>query len=417
VTIVEIMLKYGKGELSFEVEERRIVEIAQAHPFPPITDVDGALKAAMENSLGKRLEDTVEAGDRVLLLTVDFTRPSPKPIMDVLIERIHRLGASVDVMIGLGNHRRMSDSELVEHIGTANVLQSNPQGPMLELGTTRYGTPVEVDERLKNYDKKVAIGFVEPSYLLGFTGGRKIIMPGVASTRAIARNHFLLLKEGRKIGRLHGNPLSDDALEFARMVGLDWIVDVAINPDDSYASICCGDMEKANETACGDSEKIYSHTFKKKADIVVVGCGGTPYDFDLVQTKKGIVPAMECVRKGGVIILTGACDDGWGGERSVSRQALMEERPDEILKNLYSMFYAGEYPWESAPCSCRYLFSKAVSELGCRVIAVTGINDELEKTFVDTAPSVQRALQMAERKTGNRATVSVIPDGRRLIPV
>ena len=104
------------------------------------------------------------------------------------------------------------------------------------------------------------------------------------------------------------------------------------------------------------------------------------YDLDLVQTKKGIVPAMECVRPGGVIVLVGACDDGWGGEASVSRQALTEQEPARILADLRAMFERGDCPWASAPCSSRYLFSKAVSELGCRLIAVTGINDDLVLT-------------------------------------
>ncbi|MEW6357489.1 MAG: nickel-dependent lactate racemase [Planctomycetota bacterium] len=414
---MRIALKYGAGEVAFDLDERRVIEIAEPRPMPPIEDVQGALAKAMVNPLGPALSDVVKEGDRVLLLTVDFTRPSPRKLMGPVINAIKSQGAEVDVMIGLGNHRPMTDKELVNFIGTANVLQNDPKGAMWKLGTTSFGTPVEVDHRLRDYDIRIAIGFVEPSYLLGFTGGRKILMPGVASSRAIARNHFLLLSPGRKLGLLHGNPLSNDALEFARAVGLHWIVDVVLNPDDSYAAIHCGDMEKANEAACADSTKIYEHTFPLKADIVIVSCGGHPYDFDLVQTKKGLVPAMECVREGGAIIMIGQCPDGWGGEGPVSKQALMEQRPEEILADLRRRFEAGDCPWELAPCSCRYLLSRAVAEMGCQVIAVTDINDELAETFIDVAPSVSDALAMAEERVGKNAGVIVIPDGRRIIPV
>ncbi len=414
---MDIKLRYGKGKVSFSLPDKRLIEIAEPKPMPFLSEPVKALAKAMENPIGPKLTDVVKRGDKVLLLTVDFTRPSPKELMEPVIGGIQSIGASVDIMVGLGNHRPMTEAELLDFLGRSDVMQNENEGPMWENGITSFGTPIEVDRRLKDYDRRIAIGFVEPSYLLGFTGGRKILMPGVASCRAIARNHFLLLKPGRKFGVLHGNPLSDDAREFARAIGLDWIVDVVLNPDDRYAAIYCGDMEKANEAACADSTRIYEHTFSDKADIVVVACGGHPYDFDLVQTKKGIVPAMECVRPGGTIILIGQCPDGWGSEGPVSRQALTEERPRDILADLRKQFASGHCPWETAPCSSRYLFSSAVAELNCQVIAVTDINDELAETFIDIAPTVQDALKMAEARLGADASVIVIPDGRRLIPV
>jgi len=414
---MNISTKYGKGEVSFELDEQRLVEIAEVKPVPPISDARKALANAMENPLGPGLADVVKRGDRVLLLTVDLTRPCPRELMGPVMEEIESLGATADVMIGLGNHRPMTDDELRDFLGTSDVMQSDPKGPMWELGTTSFGTPIEVDRRLQEYDVRIAVGFVEPSYLLGFTGGRKIIMPGAASRGAIAHNHFLLMAPGRKLGVLHGNQLSDDALEFAKAVGLHWICDVVLNPDDGYAAIYCGDMEQANEAACADSAAIYEHRFERRADIVIVSCGGYPYDFDLVQTKKGIVPAMECVREGGTIIMVGECPDGWGCEADVSKQALTEERPEDILADLRKRFESDDCPWELAPCSCRYLLSKAVAEMNCQVIAVTGMNDELAKTFIDVAPSVQDALEAAERRVGEDSTVIVITDGRRIIPV
>ena len=414
---MNIELRYGKGEVSFNVPDDRLKEIAEPKAAEPVADPLSALRRAMESPVGAQLSDVVSPGDRVLLLTVDLTRPSPKSLLGPVMDAIRDIGGEVDVMVGLGNHRPMTRGELDEHLGMADVMQSDPNGAMWEMGETSFGTPIEVDHRLKEYDRRVAIGFVEPSYLLGFTGGRKIIMPGAASCRAIARNHFLLLEPGRKLGVRDGNPLSDDAVEFARAVGLDWIVDVVLNEDDSYSAIYCGDMEQANRAACRDSAQIYEHKFSEKADIVVVAGGGYPYDFDLVQTKKGIVPAMECVRPGGAIIMVGECPDGWGGEGAVSKQALTEEQPEDILADLYKRFEAGDCPWATAPCSSRYLFSKAVAELECLVIAVTGINDDLADTFVDVAPTIDEALRMAEARLGTKATVAVIPDGRRLIPV
>lgn len=399
------------------VAKKRLIEIASPKSLPFLRQIKPAFDRAMESPMGPRLSDIVAKGSRVLILTVDLTRPSPKYLLRYMTKALSDLGAKPDIMVALGNHRPMTKEELIKHLGTADVMQSDPKGPIWELGMTSFGTPIQVDRRLKDYDLRIAVGFVEPSYLLGFTGGRKMLMPGVASANSIAHNHFMLLAPGRKLGVLKGNQLSDDALEFAKAVGLHWIVDVVLNPDDSYAAIYCGDMEKANETACALSARIYKHRFSRPADIVIVSCGGYPYDFDLVQTKKGVVPALECVRKGGTIILVGECMDGWGAEGYVSKPALMHERPETILAELKKRFEARDCPWEMAPCSSRYLFAKAVAEHGCQLIAVTGINHELKQTFIETAPTVAKALTMAEKRLGTNANVTVIRDGRRLIPV
>jgi len=413
---MKIDLKYGRSALNFNVADKNLIGIASFSRGPVVSDIEEAFEKAVKNPSGPGLEDVVRRGDRVLLLTVDFTRPSPQRLIEFLVPRLERMGAKMDIMVGLGNHRRMTDGEMKGHLGTADAMQNEADGPFWNLGKTSFGTPVEVDARLKEYDVRIAVGFVEPSYLLGFTGGRKIIMPGVASPEAIAHNHFMLLTGGRKMGILKGNPLHEDALQFAKKVGLHWIVDVVLNPDDGYSAIYCGGMEEASSLACRDSAAIYSYPLSSRADVVVASAGGHPYDFDLVQTKKSVVPAMEYVRDGGVIILVGECPDGWGAEGYVSRQALTGQSPGDILSELYSMFEKKETPWEYAPCSARYLFARAYAEKKCRIICVTGINDELSKTFLDTASSVQEALAMAGETVGRDPSVFIIPDGRRLIP-
>jgi len=417
-----IDLKYGKGKVSFDIAQERLIGIIEPNPQPALHDVNKSLSQAMENCYGPRFEDVIRNGNRVLILTVDITRPSPRALVNIIERRLKDLGAKAEVIVGLGMHRPMTSKELEDHIGGTNVLQSDANGPMWSGGVTSFGTPIEVDKRVMDYDARIAIGFVEPTYLLGFTGGRKIIMPGVASERAIAHNHFLLLSPGRKLGVLDGNALSEDAIEFARRVGLHWIADVALNPDDTYSGIFCGEMEKANRAACKMSAKTYQYRLskeKQKADIVVASAGGYPYDFDLCQTKKSIVPAMECVRPGGTIILVGECQDGWGVEDQSSRKSLSERKPEDILKDLYERFQKQDHSakYGAVPSSSSYLFSKAVAELDCQLIAVTGINDDLKGTFIEVAPSIGRAMAMAESQLGREATVAVIPDGRRIIPV
>ena len=232
-------------------------------------------------------------------------------------------------MVGLGNHRPMTDAELDEFIGTHDVLQPDSKGPQWELGATDWCSPIEVAPFLRDFNKRVVCGFIEPSYIAGFSGGRKMILPGVSSSRSISHNHFLILTEGRKLGVLDGNPVHEDMTQAALTVGVDFICDAVVNPDDSYAEIVCGDLVQAHRKGAEHSRSIYEHRIERKADIVICTSGGYPYDIDLVQAKKTLVPALECVAPGGAIILLGECEDGWGGEAPFKR--LLEGEDPFIL--------------------------------------------------------------------------------------
>ena len=139
---MKIAVKYGKASMSFALPEKRLIEIASPKPLPAIKQIKAAFERSMKSPLGPGLADVVGKGSRVLLLTVDLTRPSPKRLLPYMTKALSALGARTDIMVALGNHRPMTREELIEHIGSADVLQSDPKGPMWELGTTSFGTPI-----------------------------------------------------------------------------------------------------------------------------------------------------------------------------------------------------------------------------------------------------------------------------------
>ncbi len=411
---MDLSFAYGRDQLSVEVADERVLEEI-ALPSPEgIQDLDVALSDALANPVGPALDEVISPGDRVALMTVDFTRPNPSPLLWPLAERIEELGASYEIIIGLGNHRPMTDAELTDFIGTADVLQPDSRGPQQELGVTSRGTPIEVTPLLEGFNKKIVVGFIEPSYIAGFSGGRKMILPGVSSYRSITHNHFLILTEGRKLGVLDGNPVHEDMLQAAQAVGVDFICDAVVNPDDSFASIHAGDLAEAHRRGAQHCRSIYEHQVAQKADIVICTSGGYPYDIDLVQAKKTLVPALECVKEGGAVILVGECEDGWGGEAPF-RRLLVGEEPQAIIEEMRRRLSEGQVEWEWAPCSTGFLFSSVVHDKGAQLIVISELADELADTFADTAPDLPTALAMAEERLGPDASVIALHDGRRVI--
>ena len=410
----EISLPYGHRELTVRLEADRFLGYLDPSPAPSLEDPAAAIKHAVRHPFGPSLRDVVGRGDRVLLMTVDITRPSPSLLVNALREELDALGAEVDVIIGLGTHRPMTAPEIGEHTGVEEAFQSQPDGESVNLGTTSRGTPIEFSPRLPEYDKRIEVGFVEPSYLAGFTGGRKMVMPGVSTSPAIARNHFLLLDPATRIGVLRGNAIAEDALEVAQAAQVDWICDVLVNPDDSWAGVYAGDMLAAHDQACRRCREIYRAAVPQKADIVLASSGPYPYDIDMVQAKKAVVPALEAVRPGGVIVLVGECAEGGGTEDGFVKH-MSRMSPHEILTEMENRLHSGDQPWGWAPCSTAYLFSKAVHQVGAQVILVSGMKEQLKSTFVSTAASLEEALSMAEERVGRQSSVLAVRDGRRLI--
>ncbi len=411
---MQLRFKYGRTEQVADVADERVIEQIHLPSREGVGEVESALDDALANPIGPALEDVVEAGDRVALMTVDFTRPNPSPMLWPLAERIEHLGAEYEIVIGLGNHRPMTDAELDHFIGTHDVLQPDSRGEQWRLGETSFGTPIEVAPFMQDFDTKVVCGFIEPSYIAGFSGGRKMILPGVSSYESITRNHFLILTEGRKLGVLDENPVHRDMTEAAQAVGVDFICDAVINPDDSYAKIVAGDLVEAHREGVMLSRDIYEHHVTEKADIVICTSGGWPYDIDMVQAKKTLVPALECVREGGCVILLGECEDGWGGEEPF-RKLLESEEPGAIIAEMRRRLDEGDVAWHWAPCSTGFLFSSVVHDLSAQLIVVSELSGEIEPTFADPAPNLVEALAMAEQRLGPDASIIGLHDGRRVI--
>jgi nickel-dependent lactate racemase len=255
----------------------------------------------------------------------------------------------------------------------------------------------------------IGTGFIEPSYLSGFSGGRKLLVPGISHFRSIDLNHYLLLEQGSRIGVLDGNPLNEDLEEAARKLPFHWITYAIGGADDQVAEVISGDPFEAHRQGCEKSREIYTCQ-KVPAEIVISSPGGYPYDCDLVQGKKGIIPAMETVTPRGAIIILAECEEGWGAEDTF-REWLTEFSPEEVMKRVRdkSLFSLGAHG--------AYLFAKALIEKKARVIMVTNpeLAKDLRETFVEAVTSIDEGLAKAENYTDQNAKITVLRKARRLI--
>ena len=410
-------VKYGKRKLGVEVDRRRVKGVLAPKKVKAVADVGAAVRRALRRPIGTRpLAELLKERKTALIVTVDHTRPSPRSLILPVIDLCGRQGVEPTIIIATGRHRQMTSAELRSHLGRdicrqVRILQHDPfdARQMVTKGRTRRGTRIRVNREIYRHDIVIGAGIIEPSYLAGYSGGRKLLMPGLAHHESVDNNHFYLTHPDTKIGRLKGNPVSDDAAEFARKLPLDFIVYEISGPNDEVAGVVAGHAVKAHEKACARSASIYG-VKRLEADIVVSTAGGAPYDCDLVQGKKAIIPAIHTVKRNGVIILCAECPEGLGAEETFIRW-LRTKTPLEVTTDVRDRkhFNLGAHGAN--------ILAKPIVEKNARVVLVTSpkIARQLQGTYVITATRLSDAWRLANRIAGARSSVLFIENARRLI--
>jgi len=410
-------LEYGKGFLEIPIDEKKLIGVLQPKEVRGIEWVEDAVKESLEKPVGSlSLSEIVKGKKTVLILTVNFTRPSPRALIKPIADLCKRMKLDVTILIARGRHRSMTKEEIRNHLGDDlfdqfPVLEHDPfdEGSHREIGKTSRGVPIRVNKAIFENDVVIGTGIVEPSYLCGFTGGRKILVPGISHYRSIDLNHYLLLEKGASPGILDGNPLSEDSEEAARKLPFHWITYSVVGAEDQVTEVISGNPFQAHRFACEKSRTIYTCE-RKPADIAISSPGGYPYDCDLVQAKKAIIPAMATVKPKGAIIIMADCQEGWGAEPTF-REWLISFSPEEVMtkvkeKELFSLGAHGAY-----------LFAKPLVQDGVKVILVTNpeMVKDLKGTYLEAVCSIEEAIEFAHRHTSKEANITALKKARRLI--
>jgi nickel-dependent lactate racemase len=379
--------------------------------------VKSAVCRALRHPIGSRpLGDLLRGRKTALIATVDHTRPSPRELLLPILDECERQGVAPSIIIAIGRHRQMTSEELRSHVGQdildrCLVSQHDPfdESQMVTKGRTRRGTAICVNRVLFEHDIVIGTGIIEPSYLCGWSGGRKILMPGLAHHESIDNNHYYLADREARIGSLHGNPVSDDAAEFALPLPLHFIVYAIVGPNDEPLRVVAGDPIKAHEMGCALSERVYT-VRRKSADIVISSAGGAPYDCDLVQGKKAIIPAIEAVNQNGVIIICAECPDGLGAEPTFI-EWLKNRTALEVVRDVHDrkQFSLGAHGAN--------ILAKPIIDKNAKVILVTSgpVAQQLRGTYIVPTTSLSDAWERADLLAGKEASVLFIEKARRLI--
>lgn len=413
-----------KSHAMFSVPEENLLGIYSPRRVSASGDEKAEVLRALNDPIGpEKLPELARRSKTCVIICSDHTRPVPsRIIIPSMLESLRSGNPALDVtlLIATGCHRGTTRDELVEKFGERIVAEekieihdSTDKSSLEFAGTLPSGGPLILNRKILTTDLLLAEGFIEPHFFAGFSGGRKSVLPGMASRETVLANHCaqFIAHPRARTGMLEGNPVHRDMLFAAERANLAFIVNVVLDAEKRIVRAFAGDREKAHfagtefcrELACVEVPE---------ADIVLTSNGGYPLDMNIYQAVKGMTAAETVCRPGGVIVMTAGCCDGHGGE-GFFRALSQASSPEELLSQI-----EGRRRDETVPDQWQYQILARVLKK-CKVILYAPYcpRETVEKMMLDYAATPEEAMQKAFAYCGAASRVAVLPDGVSVIPV
>lgn len=417
--MTEIELAYGREFVKLAFDEKRFRILTSSTPQPAsLTDVQiGDALSAPINS--PPLDELFSSGDSILIVVSDATRATASAqVVHLLVRRLIQAGVSpadLAIIFATGIHRPVTSAEKSELL-TPFIAQrikmldhdAYDSSAMVTLGSTERGTPVEVNRALKEWPHVIVTGGIGFHYFAGFTGGRKSICPGLASAKTIEATHMLALdfenggrRTGVETGLLDGNAVHEECDAIATMVSPSFSINSVVDERGRAVRVYAGDWRSAHRQACQDYLAEHSMTIEGRRELVIISCGGLPYDINLIQAHKALDMAARACTEGGTIILLAQCRDGLGRPDFLKWFDEADSRALEArLRNGYEV--NGQTAWSLLTKTERY-----------RVHLVSELPDA-EVSRMRMIPA--RSLQAVMDAIGNGVEGYMMPVGASLLP-
>jgi len=416
-------LRYGKGKKEFILKSKNLSSVLKPKPInapEPARLIESSLDQPLHSL---PFNDFFSPKDSIAIVCSDITRYTGSDyFLPILIKRLSRIGirkSSISITIALGIHRAQTEDEIRELVGNTlygkiRIFNHNPKedANLKFLGITSKGTRAEFNRRVVEADKIILTGAIGFHYFAGFSGGRKGIMPGVASFEACVNNHLLVLNpHGGKnpraaTGILKGNPVHEDMMEACHELPPLFLFNTILSSDQKIIHTVSGNLTKAFERGCEMFMEDFSIPITEKADLVIASCGGFPKDINFIQAHKSMDYAMSALKEGGVMIILAECAQGYGhpsfhGWFKYNDINMLEE----ILKANYQI-------------NGQTAYSTLLKAKKAKIVLISALpHHEVRQMSMIPADDMAQALSLARTFIGDNPTTCIIPEAGSTLPV
>lgn len=420
-----VELPYGRGRLPVEFPESVDVEVIRKRTPPKIADPRRAVEHCLDHPDGcPGLAELARGRRSACIVVCDITRPVPNHLfLRPMVERMAAAGIplrEVTVLIANGLHRPGNDAEVAEIVGDPWVVENvrvvshdaRDRSSLVDLGRAAGGCPVSVNRLLVEADLRIATGLVEPHFMAGWSGGRKVVAPGVAGEDTIRTFHSSRFMEHPLAVQcnLEGNPLHLAQLEIVRGIGELYALNTVIDEDRDLSFVNFGGIEDSHLRAVDFVQDYAVVDSPRRFGTIVTSAAGYPLDRTYYQTVKGMVTPMDILEPGGTIIVASECSEGFGsGHYRDAQRRLVALGVDGFAESLADKEFADIDEWQTE-------MQLKPMRVGTIRLYTTGLDaDELRLTGVEAAGSVEEAVRQS-LATHPGGAVAVIPEGPYVIP-
>ncbi len=325
-----IALKYGDEAIPLEFGDNFRV-LGQPSSKRPLSDIE--INERLDEPIDSAMiEEVVGPGKTVLIVVPDATRQTAAgQIVNLLVRRLIANGSApheLRIIFATGIHRKVRADERAEILtpfiaDRIKTLDHDPRDlvSLIKIGETSSGIPIELNRALVEHDHVILVGGISYHYFAGFTGGRKLICPGLASSRTISGTHKLAFdcesldrRNGVGTALLEGNAVHEAFVEAVEKIEPVFAINTIVDDRGQATDLFCGDWRTAHRAACDAFDADHAVTINEKRECVIVSCGGSPHDLNLIQAHKALESSAHACRDGGTIVLLAKCSDGLGRE-------------------------------------------------------------------------------------------------------
>jgi lactate racemase len=422
----EFLLDYGDTKIPFAMAGENIIAVLTPQKMPSPPDETALVREAVQAPINSPvLADLVRPGETACIVVGDMTRLWARHhiLLPVILEELNRGGVrdeDITIVSATGAHREQTREEHIllvgeEAVRRVRVVDHNCLAEdLVSYGETSRGTPVRINKEVARADRVILTGGIVYHFLAGYGGGKKSLMPGVSDYQGIMANHRLALNArgpglnpAVAAGKVAGNPLAEDMLEAANMVGVDFIVNTIVNEEHKIARVVAGAMTEAHARGCALVDHHYGVPIREKADLVIASCGGYPKDINMYQSYKTVHNIIPALKRGGVGIVLTESREGIGSElfqKICSGFSCNEDREADLRSNFDIAGFMG------------YTQLRWAQEH--RLLAVTDLpGDQILELNMIPAKTLEEALHMAQAWLPKDFRAYIMPEGSTTFPM
>ena len=404
-----LKITYNNDEIDFPISEDLNIKIYEPNNVIAASEEIQLISEALSKPSGSESFDNfLKQKGKLLVIVNDGTRPTPtRTVIKVLDEFLEN--QDVTFIIATGVHRAPTEEEYRYIFGSSYdkysdrivVHDSRKSEDMIFLGTSNNGTEMWINKHAIEADKILVIGSVEPHYFAGYTGGRKALLPGIASFKTIEQNHKHALDKKAQSLSLKGNPVHEDMIDAIKVVNKNiFTIMTVLDKEHKVYAATSGDIHSAFNEATKYADDVFVVDVEEEADIVI-SIAKYPMDFDLYQSQKALDNGKLALKEGGILILISAYRNGVGEDEFIKLLSSCRN-PQEVLEKIKNNYKLG---WHKAG-------KMAEINLSAEVWAVTELEEELLKSiFITPFKDIKSALNKAVSIKGKNAKILILPDG------